>query len=49
MGAIADRWGAGESFVILGGLMLLLCLPLAMIIRRASRPKAGSTDTKRLR
>jgi MFS family permease len=45
MGAIADRWGAGESFVILGGLMLLLCMPLAMIIRRASRPKAGSTGT----
>jgi MFS family permease len=49
MGAIADRWGAGESFVILGGLMLLLCLPLAMIIRRASRPNAGSAGTKRLR
>jgi MFS family permease len=48
MGAIADRWGAGESFVILGGLMLLLCMPLAMIIRRSSRPKAGSTGTKRL-
>jgi len=45
MGAIADRWGAGECFVILGGLMLLLCLPLAMIIRRASRPNAGSTGT----
>jgi len=49
MGAIADRWGAGESFVILGGLMLLLCMPLAIIIRRASRPKVGSTGTKRLR
>jgi len=49
MGAIADRWGAGESFVILGGLMLLLCMPLAIIIRRASRPKEGSSGTKRLR
>jgi MFS family permease len=49
MGAIADRWGAGESFVILGGLMLLLCLPLAMIIRRAARPNAGSIGTKRRR
>jgi hypothetical protein len=29
-------------------LMLLLCMPLAMIIRRASRPKVGSTGTKRL-
>jgi len=48
MGAIADQWGAGESFVILGGLMLLLCMPLALIIRRASRPNAGSTGTKRL-
>jgi MFS family permease len=36
MGAIADRWGAGESFVILGGLMLLLSVPVAVITRRAA-------------
>src|SRR5712691_4782002 len=37
MGAIADRWGVSESFFILGGLMLLLCLPLALIIRQIGR------------
>jgi len=37
MGGIADRWGAGESFFILGGLMLLLCVPLALITRRIAR------------
>jgi MFS family permease len=37
MGAIADRWGAGESFVILGSLLLLLSAPVALITRRATR------------
>jgi len=37
MGMIADRWGAGESFVILGSLMLLLSVPVALITRRAAR------------
>src|SRR6516164_8471285 len=37
MGAIADRWGAGESFVILGSLLLLLSVPVALITRRAGR------------
>ena len=37
MGGIADRWGVGESFLILGGLMLLLCAPLGLIIRRIAR------------
>jgi len=41
MGMIADRWGAGESFVILGSLLLLLSVPVALITRRAARP--GST------
>jgi MFS family permease len=36
IGAIADRWGAGESFVIFGAFMLLLCVPLALIMRRAA-------------
>jgi MFS family permease len=41
MGGIADRWGAADSFFILGAVMLLLCLPLALIIRRtAARPAA---------
>jgi MFS family permease len=42
MGAIADRWGASESFFILGTFMLLLCVPLALISRRA----AGSAATQ---
>src|SRR5205814_2544961 len=47
MGAIADHWGVSESFFILGALMLLLCVPLALLTRRAvrsaSRPKAEPT------
>ena len=41
MGVIADCWGAGESFVILGSLLLLLSVPVALITRRAAGP--GST------
>src|SRR4029077_8398574 len=37
MGGIADRWGVSESFFTLGALMLLLCAPLALIIRRIGR------------
>ena len=37
MGWIADRCGVGESFFFLGGFMLLLCIPLALIIRRVGR------------
>jgi MFS family permease len=50
MGAIADRCGVGESFFILGGFMLLLCIPMALIIRRVRRRQAlgeslaGATD-----
>ena len=50
MGGIADRCGVGESFFILGGFMLLLCVPLALIIRRIGRRQsldeslAGATD-----
>jgi MFS family permease len=40
MGGIADRWGVDESFGILGALMLLLCVPLALITRRAVRTAA---------
>jgi MFS family permease len=47
MGAIADRWGVSQSFFILGALMLLLCIPLALLARRAvrsaSRPKEEPT------
>jgi MFS family permease len=50
MGGIADRCGVGESFFILGGFMLLLCIPMALIIRRVGRRQAlgeslaGATD-----
>jgi MFS family permease len=50
MGVIADRSGVSESFLILGGFMLLLCIPLALIIRWFGRrrsldePLAGATD-----
>lgn len=37
MGAIADRAGVDQSFFILGGVMLLLCIPLALVIRRVGR------------
>ena len=41
MGWIADRCGTSESFIILGAMMLLLCAPLALIIRRAARAAAA--------
>jgi MFS family permease len=40
MGWIADRWGVSESFFILGALMLLLCAPLGLIIRRIARVRS---------
>jgi MFS family permease len=47
MGGIADHWGVSESFFVLGALMLLLCVPLALLTRRAvrsaSRSKAAPT------
>jgi MFS family permease len=42
MGAIADRWGVSESFFVLGALMLLLCVPLALLTRRAIRSTSRS-------
>jgi len=42
MGGIADRWGVSESFFILGALMLLLCAPLALIIRRIGRFRSAA-------
>ena len=47
MGMIANRWGAGESFVILGSLMLLLSIPVALITRRAARGVDPETDPHR--
>ena len=42
MGAIADHWGVSESFFILGALMVLLCVPLALLTRRAARSASRS-------
>lgn len=36
MGLIADWWGATESFVVLGTFLLLMCLPIIRITRRAA-------------
>jgi hypothetical protein len=49
-GAIADSFGVRESFLVLGGIMLLLCILLALFIRRVGRRRsldeslAGATD-----
>ena len=48
MGGIADRWGVSESFFILGTLMLLLCVPLALIIRRFGRLRSGEEPHARV-
>jgi MFS-type transporter involved in bile tolerance (Atg22 family) len=37
MGVIADQWGARQSFVILGAILIVLCVPVTLIIRRAAR------------
>jgi predicted MFS family arabinose efflux permease len=37
MGIIADHWGAGQSFVILGTILIVLCVPVTLITRRAAR------------
>jgi MFS family permease len=42
MGGIADRWGVSQSFLILGALMLLLCIPLALIIRRLGQLRSAT-------
>jgi len=42
MGVIADHWGAGQSFVILGAILIVLCVPVTLIIRRAARTATQS-------
>jgi fucose permease len=44
MGAIADRWGATESFVVLGAFLLLLCAPIVRITRRTAATAAASEE-----
>jgi MFS family permease len=46
MGLVADWWGATLSFVVLGGFLILLCVPLVWIIRRAARAAAAEEASK---
>jgi MFS family permease len=43
MGAVADRFGTSQSFLIYAAFMLPLCGLLALIIRRLQRPPSGET------
>jgi UMF1 family MFS transporter len=46
MGAIADWWGATESFVVLGVFLLLACAPIVRITRRsAATPEEAPEPT----
>jgi hypothetical protein len=44
VGGIADHWGAGRSFVILGAILLVLCAPVTLITRRAARIAAQQAE-----
>jgi fucose permease len=44
MGAIADHWGAGQSFVILGTVLIVLCVPVTLITRRAGRTATNQAE-----
>jgi MFS family permease len=44
MGAIADRWGAAQSFVILGVFLTLMCIPILRITRRAAAAEATAHE-----
>ena len=37
---IADRVGVSASFLLIGGFMLLLCISVALIIRRVGRRRS---------
>ena len=44
MGMIADRWGAGQSFVILGTLMVVLCAPVDLDHPPRGADRSGAED-----
>ena len=44
VGGIADHWGAGRSFVILGAVLIVLCAPVILITRRAARTATTPTE-----
>jgi len=37
MGVIADWWSISASFVVLGSFLLLLCVPIVRLTRRAAQ------------
>ena len=44
MGAVADDWGVGQSFVILGTVLIVLCAPVTLITRRAVQTATNQAD-----
>ena len=44
MGVIADWWGATESFVVLAVFLLLACVPILRITRRAAATGAAPVE-----
>ena len=44
VGSIADHWGAGRSFVILGAVLIVLCAPVTLITRRAARTATSQAE-----
>ena len=46
IGVIADWWGLAESFVVLAVLLLLICVPIMRITRRASAAAAEKEATE---
>jgi MFS family permease len=42
MGVIADWWSASASFVILGGFLLVLCVPIVRLTRRAAATESAN-------
>ncbi len=44
MGAIADGWGATQSFVVLGVFLLILCAPIRAITKRTIAAEAAADD-----
>ena len=46
MGAIADHWGASQSFVILGTVLIVLCAPVTLITRRAARTATNQAEPR---
>jgi len=49
MGVIADWWSASVSFVVLGSFLLLLCVPIVWLTRRAATPEIGRKLVERIR